>query len=484
MGCLHSKHVYICAGAAVTKATREAVLEELCTRSPYANMALCALSEELEHYVRCCTGLRHFRALRKLFSKQTAQMEAHFVRDEHGKVWLATPKATESLCQQFISEVLEVSLVRLSTTTSSRTLEEYQVLMAKLNAQTDFLLPHVAISGDTDTDAPTLFLFHRKLADAAHRQRMQREVTRFQGMQLHVVDAAAARVYPWLRRYLHRVLKYELRWDSRSALVTLLEAQRALHLRSTPRLLGRLKVRLCVLLDKVLRVPVHERRPWLEHYELNNNVRLLHAAPGELSLSDEVEGVWYVYHRDVAQTLAWLDGYFEVVLQAGLTLNQFPNDEHILVRDCGFIEAVLGRFAKGRVDGVENDASKLFEYENIVQFVLLMAYQAVLSTRLDLCLGLWGCIRELAVADERNALLHNFVNVVLVHAAKEFDTAELRRFLIDSKVLFENGLLRFVVQRLEENEQEADVKRLREVLEDVHLDDEVAWTLGEAGLTL
>ena len=66
--------------------------------------------------------------------------------------------------------------------------------MSKLSSQTNFVVPNVALS----VDQRTLFLFHRNLADAQRRSRLESEVQRFQAMSVHVMDVSA--VYAWLRR--------------------------------------------------------------------------------------------------------------------------------------------------------------------------------------------------------------------------------------------------------------------------------------------
>merc|ERR1712154_398753 len=86
------------------------------------------------------------------------------------------------------------------------------------------------------------------------------------------------------------------------------------------------------------------------------------------------------------------DRYLEVLLQIGLTFNQFPNDEHILQRDVKFLLDLLPKF-----NGLTGTRGMdfLFECEHVVKFTLLIVYQCVLSTRYDLCLEMWRGIKAL-----------------------------------------------------------------------------------------
>merc|ERR1711920_842717 len=173
----------------------------------------------------------------------------------------------------------------MDTPLEARTIQEYQVLMSKLSDQRDFLVPHIAMNEARDT----LFAFHKKLADSRHRERIRSEIERFQHMKHYVMDITA--IYPWTRRFMHRILKYELRWDSGTALITLLEQDKSLHIRCNERF-KKLKGRLEGIFEKVIAVPVFERVHWIEHYEMNNNVQVLSNAVYSICC-DEGGGVYY-----------------------------------------------------------------------------------------------------------------------------------------------------------------------------------------------
>merc|ERR1712129_107995 len=108
---------------------------------------------------------------------------------------------------------------------------------------------------------------------------------------------------------------------------------------------------------------------------MNNNVQVLSNAVYSIC-SDEGGGVYYVYHKDIYHTMQWIDKYLEILLQIGLTYNQFPNDEHILQRDVRFLLDLLPKF-----NGLTGTRVKdyIFECEHVIKFALLIVYQCVLS---------------------------------------------------------------------------------------------------------
>ena len=465
-GCPHSKTVYVCGGK--SDKIRQNILDQICNDSIYSNLSYCTLSSDLEEYISHCDGWKHIKSLKKLFDKE---MEAHFVfNDENKRTYLVTPSVFQAQCEEFITKILEPSLLKMEIHPDARILAEYQVLMSKLSDQRDFLVPHIAMNESKDT----LFAFHKKLADPLHRGRIHREIQRYQAMKHYAMDISA--FYPWTRRFMHRVLKYELRWDSGTALITLLEKDKTLHIRCNERF-KKLKGRLQGIFDKVIAVPMYERVHWIEHYEMNNNVHILGDSVYSICC-DEGGGVYFVYHRDIYQTMQWMDRYFEVLLQIGLTFNQFPNDEHILQRDVRFLLDLLPKF--NGLTGTRG-VDFLFECKHVVKFTLLIVYQCVLSTRYDLCLEMWRGIKAMEM--EENLLVHNFLNIVFVVGGREFTAADLKQFLMDSGVLHQPEMVHFILNTLTDNDQKRQLKAMRNVLEDIHLDDDIDWTLRNIGWT-
>ena len=176
--------------------------------------------------------------------------------------------------------------------------------------------------------------------------------------------------------------------------------------------------------------------------------------------------------------MQWIDKYMEILLQIGLTYNQFPNDEHILQRDVRFLLDLFPKF--NGLTGTHG-MDYIFECEHIIKFTLLIVYQCVLSTRFDLCLEMWRGIKALNVKE--NILVHNFLNIVFVVGGREFSPSDMKAFLMESEILYQAEMIQFILKTLTDNKQERQLRVMKDVLEEIHLDDDIAWTLRNIGWT-
>ncbi len=92
---------------------------------------------------------------------------------------------------------------------------------------------------------------------------------------------------------------------------------------------------------------IYERLHWIKYYEINNNINILNDEQFMYCLdaneTNGVSGMYYLYryNNDYYKTIKWIDKYLKIILEIGLTCNQFPNDEYILQRDCQFIIFIL-----------------------------------------------------------------------------------------------------------------------------------------------
>eukprot|EP01083_Nonionella_stella_P073972 200374_1 len=445
--CPHSKTAYVC-GA--TEKLRQEILSEVCDDSIYGSLSYCKLSDSFQDYVFHCRSLSHFRALKKLHNKQ---MMAQFVyNEEESATYLVTPSIYESDCNDFIAHVLEPSLLKLKH--HSLGLHEYLTLMSKLSDAQQFLAAHVVVS------KLNVFVFHKSLQQQQRRRFVKKEIVRYQNMKHEAMNVSA--VCPWLRKFLHRMLKNGIQWDSNTALITLLEENQTLNIRCTDRIFDKVKHRFNQITQRVFAVPIYERLHWITHYEMNNNLNLL-----TMQCAHHSDGIFYIYNRDCRQSIAWMDRYLEIVLRIGLTYNQFPNDEHILQRDCRWLLQIIPKCDQS-----------LTQYESICNFTLLMLYQCVLSTRYDLLLQLW------TVATKHNAFIPNALNTLFVVAAKQFPAEDMKHFLIRSKILFQPEMLQFVFKTLKQNHKKEELRLIKDVLQDIHLDTDIDWTFDKISWTL
>ena len=458
-GCPQSKSIYICGG---TEKLRQDLLRQICEESIYSDLAYCNLqSNEFENYIFHSDTTSHFKPLRKLHNKR---MQTLFVYNDDGtdsnKIQLVTPSLFESDCNAFIANILQPSLLKMETNQGNMALYEYITLMSKLSNQKDFLSPHVAM----DEKGENLYIFHRKLSDETYRKYMKNEIIRYQQMKHYAIGIST--IYPWLRQYLHRILKHAVHWDSTTALITLLNEDKTLNIRCNERMYDKLKNRLDVVMNRVFMVPICERLHWMEYYEMNNNVQILKDA--DLWMCSDENGMHYLYNRDYLKCIAWIDRYLGILLQIGLTFNQFPNDEHILQRDCDFLLHLLPKFNYLPYKTV------LFAHKSIINFVLLMVYQCVLSTRYDLLIAVWQCVNGLDI--ENNILIPNVLNTIFVVGGKEFTSENMKSFLVESKILFDTKMMQFVMKILKDNEKREELKQISLVLDEIHIDEDVNWT--------